>query len=168
MQDQNSQQQPVMNNEALCAEHWRKFIAEQVCEVDHNVRYECWYFGDSESMAAELGQLVKQGVKTATSSLLWEYEADGEALPEAGEYSIITTWNGDPICIIQTIDVAVMPFNKVAAEFAYAEGEGNRSLDYWRTVHWKFFSRVCKVISRAPSMTMPVVCERFQLVYPLV
>ena len=114
-----------------------------------------------------MGQLVKQGVKTATSSLLWEYEADGEALPEAGEYSIITTWKGDPICIIQTIDVAVMPLNKVAAEFAYAEGEGDRTLDYWRTVHWKFFSRVCKVISLAPSMTMPVVCERFQLVYPL-
>jgi len=91
MQDQNSQKEPVMNNEALCAEHWREFSSKQVSEVDHNAHYECWHFGDSKSMAAELGQLVKMGVKTATSSLLWEYEADGEALPEAGEYSIITT-----------------------------------------------------------------------------
>jgi len=124
------------------------------------VHYECWYFGDSETIADVLGQLVKQGIKTATSSLLWEYEADVEALPVTGEYSIITNWKGDPICVIQTIDVGVMPFDQVSAEFAYEEGEGDRSLDYWRTVHWKFFSRMCNVIGREPSMSMPVVCEQ--------
>ena len=45
-----------------------------------------WQF---RTLAEEPGQLVVQGIKTATSSLLWEYEADGEALLEAGEYSII-------------------------------------------------------------------------------
>lgn len=155
----------MMSNEVLCAVYWQKFVAEQVYDIDHNVPYECWYFGDTETMADELALLVKQGIKTATSSLLWEYEADCEALPETGEYSIITNWNGDPICVIQTIDVMVMSFEQVPDEFAYDEGEGDRSLDYWRTVHWVFFSRMCKVIGYEPSMTMPVVCERFRLVY---
>ena len=88
-----------MINMEQCEEDWEKFIAEQVCDVDQTVLYECWFFDDSETMADELGQLVVLGINTATSSLSWEYEVDGETLPEAGEYSIITNWKGDPICL---------------------------------------------------------------------
>jgi uncharacterized protein YhfF len=73
---------------------------------------------------------------------------------------------GQPVCIIQTTQVEIKPFNQVDADFAAAEGEGDRSLAYWRDVHWRFFSRECQTIGREPSLTIPVVCERFRLVYP--
>ena len=131
-------------------------------------RYEAWGFGDSPEMADDLGQLVKAGIKTATCSLRWEYEADGDPLPQVGELSIILDGAGDPLCIIETTEIEVKPYNEVDAQFAYEEGEGDRSLAYWRQVHWRFFSRVCDRIKRPLSETMPLVCERFRVVYPLI
>ena len=34
----------------------------------------------------------------------------------------------------------MVPFDLVDEEQAYKEGEGNRSLDYWRKVHNEFFT----------------------------
>jgi uncharacterized protein YhfF len=127
--------------------------------------YEAWSFGDKPETADELAALVLEGPKRATASLLWVYETEGETLPQAGDLSVILDGQGQPVCIIQTTQVDINPFNQVDADFAAAEGEGDRSLAYWRDVHWRFFSRECQTIGREPSLTMPVVCERFQLVY---
>ena len=48
---------------------------------------------------------------------------------------------------------------------AATEGEGDGSLRYWREVHWAYFGRVCKRIRRVPSPRMPIVCERFEVIY---
>lgn len=128
--------------------------------------YEAWYFGDSEAMANELGDLVRRGIKTATASLLWEYEAEGEAPPQVGDLSIITTFDGEPLCLIETTEVEIKPFNEVDAQFAYDEGEGDRSLAYWRQGHWSFFTKYCQILGRQPRQDMPVVCERFRVVFP--
>lgn len=39
---------------------------------------------------------VRDGVKTATASALWDYEAEGESLPEEGEFSIVLDGRGHP------------------------------------------------------------------------
>ena len=124
-----------------------------------------WGFGDSPAMADELGALVRQGVKTATCSLLWEYEADGEVIPQVGEQNIILDGAGQPLCVIETTEIEIKPYNEVDAQFAYDEGEGDRSLAYWRDAHWHFFSRSCERIKRPISETMPLVCERFRVIY---
>jgi len=124
-----------------------------------------WGFGDSPEMANELGSLVYQGTKTATCSSVWEMEFDGEAIPQPGDLSIILDGQGDPICIIETTEVEVKPFNAVNARFAFDEGEGDRSLAYWRDAHWRFFSRSLPTIGRTPGETMPLVCERFRVVW---
>jgi uncharacterized protein YhfF len=61
----------------------------------------------------------------------------------------------------------VVPFNKVSAEFAASEGEGDGSLTFWRQAHLQYFTRECARIGRPFEQSMPVVCERFCLVYPL-
>ncbi len=146
--------------------YWQAFLDSLKNEV-HLAVYEAWSFGDSAEMADRLGALVKAGIKTATAGLAWEYEHDGVSLPQAGGYSVILDGAGMPLCIIQTTDVSLKPFQEVDAQFAYDEGEGDRSLAYWRQVHWQFFSRVCSAINRLPQEDMPVVCERFRLVYGL-
>ena len=105
--------------------------------------YQAWGFGDSPEMANALGLLVRDGVKNATASLLWAYEADGEPLPLAGDHSIIIDGSGQPLCIIRTTRVYILPFSEVDEEQAYLEGEGDRSLAFWRDVHWDFFRREC-------------------------
>ena len=116
-------------------------------------------------MADELGGLIADGTKTATCSALWEYEAEGEPLPEVGVKTVVLDGNSDPLCIVETMEVEVRPYDRVDALFAYEEGEGDRSLEYWREAHWRFFSRTLPDIGKEPEMDMPLVCERFRVIY---
>lgn len=146
--------------------YWQAFLASLPEGVQPPETYQAWGFGDSPEMADALGSLVIAGIKTATASLVWAYEAEDEPFPEIGDYSIILDGQGRPLCIIQITRVYVSPFNEVDDEQAYLEGEGDRSLAYWQEVHWTFFGRECMQIGREPSREMPVLCERFELVYP--
>lgn len=124
---------------------------------------DAWAFGDGPEMADRLGALVVDGVKTATSGALWEYEHTGEALPAVGDLSIVLDGRGAPLCLIEITEVHVLAFDQVPADIAHDEGEGDRSLASWREAHWAFFSRSLPRIGREPSMDMPLVCERFRV-----
>ncbi len=145
---------------------WETYLATlSVKERAAQAGYTAWGFGNTPQMADELGDLVRRGIKTATCSLLWEYEAELENMPQEGEYSIILNGAGLPICIIETVEVQIKPYNQVEAPFAYEEGEGDRSLAYWRKAHWNFFEKGCEALGKERSETMPLVCERFRLLF---
>lgn len=144
---------------------WERYLASLPPGSRVPDTYSAWSFGDGPEMADELGALVYQGVKTATCGLWYEYKAEGEPLPKPGDLSVITGGDGRPLCIIETTEVRVQPFNTVDAQFAYDEGEGDRSYEYWREGHWRFFTRACAELGCEVSETMPVVCERFRVVY---
>ncbi len=55
-----------------------------------------------------------------------------------GDYSVILNSSGEAVCIIKTLKVYVTSFNQVSDEHAFKEGEGDRSLEYWRMVHVSF------------------------------
>ena len=125
--------------------------------------YDAWAFGDDPD---ELARLVNDGVKTATASgALW-YDLEGEDLPKAGQYSVILDTRDEAVCIIRTTRVFTVPFNEVDDVQAYREGEGDRTLSYWRQVHERFFSEELASIGRTFDEKMLVVCEEFQKVYP--
>lgn len=156
-----------MNQPSLTPEllpFWQAFLA---CEPALRASrfYESFYFADSEAVANHLAELVLAGVKRATAALVWGLEAEGKEPPRQGDLSIVTDWSGRPLCVIETIGTEVVPFENVNAEFAAAEGEGDKSLEYWRKEHWSFFSRECSQIGYEPTPQMPVLCERFKVVY---
>lgn len=124
-----------------------------------------WSFGDSPELADELLALVMDGRKTATCDSVWAYEAAGEPLPQPGDLSIVLDGRGAPACVIETTEVRIMPMNEVDAQFAYDEGEGDRSYENWRQGHLRFFTRACKELGCTFDESMPVVAERFRVVY---
>ena len=128
--------------------------------------YQVWHFGDSAQLARELADLVLHGPKRATAGLLWDAEIDPTMTPVLGGYSLVTDRAGAPLLVIQTTRVDILPYGEVDADFAAAEGEGDGSLAYWRNAHWAYFSRRCAALGRAPSEDMPVILERFALIYP--
>ena len=69
------------------------------------------------------------------------------------------------VCIIKTTKVYVAAFDEVSEHHAYEEGEGDRSLDYWRQVHEEFFRKELKTIRKDFDTKMKVVCEEFEVVY---
>ncbi len=124
--------------------------------------YEAWSFGDD---ADELARLVKEGIKTATCSALCFYEMEGEALPEAGEYSVILDSEEQAVCIIRTTRVYTTKFSQVTKEHAEKEGEGDRSLEYRRDTHRRFFTEELQEEEMEFSEDLELVCEEFERCY---
>ncbi len=124
--------------------------------------YEAWAFGDDPDGLAEL---VKKRIKTATCSAYVFYELEHEEIPRVGEYSIIEDSNENAVCIIRTTKVYITAYDEVTAEHAFKEGEGDRSLSYWRKVHEDFFTEELKEIDKPFDPKMKLVCEEFEVVY---
>lgn len=125
---------------------------------------EAWAFGATPQHADGLLELVLAGTKTGTASSGWDYEASGEALPAVGDLSVILDGASRPRAVLETTDVRVMPFHDVPAAHAFAEGEGDRSLEHWREVHERFWHQHSEN-PRGFAPDMPVVCELFRVVY---
>jgi uncharacterized protein YhfF len=146
--------------------YWYAFLASLPANSNYFGKpYVAEGFGDNPKLADELGQLIARGIKTGTCSALWEWEAEGNPIPQPGLISIVLDGVGQPMCIIETTEVFVCRFSAVDEEFAYAEGEGDFSLEHWREAHTKFFSRTLPKIGKEFSEEMPLVCERFKLIY---
>ena len=137
---------------------WRSFVEETGIDGP----YTAWAFGNDPAMADDLGRLVRDGPKRATTSLLSWYEGDdAEPMPVAGALSVVLDGRGEPICVIRTTEVEVRPFGLVDEAFAWVEGEGDRSLAYWRAAHIDFFASE----GRPVAEDTPVVLETFELLW---
>lgn len=152
-----------MTEDASVREFWRRYCDSVGLPPNHP--FEAWAFEKGGEMADELAALVIDGPKRATAGLVVDYMSDWNALPESGDYSVILDGAGRPVAVIRTTDVQVRPFGEVDEAFAYDEGEGDRTLAWWRRVHWDYFSRQCKARGEVMDESQPVVLERFELVY---
>lgn len=126
-----------------------------------NKSYTSWQFGEK---ADELAKLVIDGIKTATTSAFILY-GDYEPLPKKDEYSVILDSNDEAVCIIKTIKVYLERFSSISSEYALKEGEGDKSLEYWKKVHKDFFTKELEDAGLEFDEDMIVVCEEFELVY---
>jgi uncharacterized protein YhfF len=124
-------------------------------------------YGDSARLSEELLALIRKGQKRAGTSLLWAIEAESEAVPKPGDLEIVLDYWNEPALITRTLQVEVVAFSDVTAEYAAIEGEDDGSLASWRRGHWAFFTRECARIGREPSEDMPVVCSIFELLQVL-
>jgi uncharacterized protein YhfF len=123
-----------------------------VAERYKNLR--AFAFGDSPALADELLDLVLKGVKSATCST-----EDEPNTSTPGERWIVLDGRGEPRCVIESTEVTFRRYNEVDAAFAHDEGEGDRSLAYWRDAHRRYFTRLGRF-----SDDMMLMCERFRLV----
>ena len=144
--------------------YWNRYlttlgVSESVPDFDF------WHFGESERMANDLAELVRRGIKTATSSLGWKYEEKGWREPKAGDRVVITYWDGRPACIIEITEAVIKPFDQIDENFTRDYGEGDRNLAWWRKEMWDYYSGDCREFGRHPSPKMLIACQRFRLLY---
>ena len=156
-----------MQRNAQTEAFWQAYLSS-VPHAEEAIRrfYEVFQIGNSPEAADEGATLIKQGVKTATSSLLWTYQATNKPLPAVGSLSIVIDGRGHPVCVVETMAVEMKGFADVDAAFAYDYGEWDRTLETWRAYCWAFNAPRCHALGKAPTPEMPLVCERFQVVYP--
>jgi uncharacterized protein YhfF len=154
-----------MQNEMI-ETYWHAFLATLPARSPYlKALHTAEGWGDGPEMADELGALIAAGTKTATCSAVWEWETEGQAWPEPGYLTIVLDGREQPLCIVETMESTVKLYNEVDAQFAFDEGEGDRSLGYWREAHRQYFTRTLAKIGRQFSEDMPLVCERFRVIY---
>lgn len=115
---------------------------------------ETFSFGDSPELAQELAELVVAGRKRATC---WPV-SEGE-LTHVGKRMVVLDGRGKPVAVIETVELTQKRYDQVDAQFAHDEGEGDRTLAYWREAHRNYFTRLKTF---APDMLLW--CERFRVV----
>ncbi|MBE6133453.1 MAG: ASCH domain-containing protein [Erysipelotrichaceae bacterium] len=125
-------------------------------------KYEAWAFGGAPD---KLAKLVLKGIKTATCSAYELYQVENEPIPQVGDYSVILDSKDNAVCIIQTTKIYIAPYSSCSKEHAYKEGEGDRSLQYWKDVHKEFFTDEMKSINKSFDENMLLIYEEFVVVY---
>jgi uncharacterized protein YhfF len=146
--------------------YWNRFLQSQPPESPYRSRsWQAEKWGDDRETADQLGSLIACGTKTATCSSVWEWEAEGLPVPEPGSLTIVLDGEGSPLCLIETVEVEIKPFCEVDERFAWEEGEGDRSLEGWRRIHQRHFSRILAKMGKRPAPDMLLVCERIRVVY---
>ena len=75
-------------------EFWQEFCEAE--NLNSQTPFQVWHFGIGREDAEELSDLVLQGKKTATASLVWEYDDKPEDAPITGGYSVVTDFDGNP------------------------------------------------------------------------
>ena len=116
---------------------------------------ESFSFGDSPELANELLELVLAAEKTATC---WA-ASEGDKGVAVGKRWVVKDGQGRPSAILETVELSRRRFGDMDAAFAHDEGEGDRSLAYWRRAHTAYFTRRGEF-----SPDMELYCERFRLV----
>jgi uncharacterized protein YhfF len=66
---------------------------------------------------------------------------------------------GRPRAVLETIELTQCRFNEVDERFPCDEGEGDRTLAFWRRAHREYFTRKDQLADG-----MLLCCERFRLV----
>ena len=154
----------VKENNKSVEKLWKDFLSKnphnRIKDIPESI-----YFCDNEKDADECADLVAQGIKQATATSLWWFKKNNESLPEIGDQFIVTDWKGNAKAIIQTAKIELVPFNKVTAEFAETEGEGDKSLKYWKEVHEAYYKREMEPSGDKFDENMIIVCEYFKTIF---
>ncbi|WP_291870539.1 ASCH domain-containing protein [Maribacter sp.] len=143
---------------------WGDYLDKHLEDAFHEAP-KTTHFCDNEKDANECAMLVKSGIKKATTDSLIGIQNKNEKLPKIGDFTVVTNWNGEAQCIIETKKVTLKPFFSIDETYANKEGEGDKSLAYWKKVHWEYYTREFEAFNRKPSESMIVVCQEFELVF---
>lgn len=135
---------------------WREFVAAHPeCAAEQP---EVEPFGDSREMADELARLVLDGTKRATASPVVE------GVPPSDAHWVLLDGRGEAVAVVKTTEIRLGRLDSVDVSFAWDEGEGDRTRDWWLDAHRGFFRRRHPEVADVDAM--PTVFERFRVVWP--
>ncbi|HSN71529.1 MAG TPA: ASCH domain-containing protein [Steroidobacteraceae bacterium] len=129
--------------------------------LSDEVRWRTRRLGDSPEICALLVELIRTGRKTGTFSLLAEFEETGRPPPQAGEFLVITNYDGQPGCCVRLETVECLPFERVDEAWVQVEGPSLRELGPWREIHEQYWTQMLGRWGRSFTREIPVLCQRF-------
>lgn len=126
--------------------------------------YESFHFCDNQQDADICADLVVRGIKRATAASVEELKLLDMRPARVGDVSVVTTWDGEAVAIIETTQIEVRRLGDVDEAFALREGEGDKTLAWWRTAHEAYYRRVLEGTGIRVDDDLLIVCEHFERV----
>ncbi|RVL95607.1 ASCH domain-containing protein [Sinorhizobium meliloti] len=117
--------------------------------------------GSTPASADEGVRVIIEGIKTATSSPLWDFP-DG-CIPFEGALSVLLDGQGKARAILETVSVEIIPFDQVSEDFAFAYGEGDRSLTWFRNAIGRWYEDYAAKSGAAFTRETRIICERIRV-----
>ncbi|WP_261817845.1 ASCH domain-containing protein [Vibrio gallicus] len=135
-------------------------------QIDPLSRISFEHFCADEFNANECAKLINNHQKRASCSLKSGYDIEGVPLPKAGDLTVVLDWQQNPVCIIQIERVETCAFKDVGQEFATLEGEGDKTLEWWKKAHQKFFDDYAQQLGITFTPDSILVLEYFNKIFP--
>ncbi len=118
--------------------------------------------GNTIKDADEGAELILGGIKTATSSAHWHYP-DGR-IPFVGALSVVVDGADLTRGVVETVRVEHVAFSAINASFAFAYGEGPRTLEWWRIVIGDWYRSEAERHGVKFDTNTVLICEWFRLI----
>jgi uncharacterized protein YhfF len=83
-----------------------------------------------------------------------------------GGYVVLLDGANRPRAIWRTTEVRTGPLNSVDERFAWDEGEGERTREWWLSAHRRFFARRAAAQGFSMHDEIETMFERFTIVWP--
>ncbi len=154
-----------MNQVLTPEEFWEAYCDHNMDLNKEELYYDVWQFLDGAKGCDRLASMCLAGIKTATSSLYEAFELDDVKVPEEGDYSIILDSEEIPLFILRDTKVEIKKFSEVDADFAFKEGEGDQTLEYWQKTKKKYFEKKAEEYGIEFSDDTLIVCEEFEVIF---
>jgi len=141
------------------ARFWQRFTASEAATRFRNpALYGSVSIGSTAESADEGAQMILDGRKTATSSL-----PDGDATrPVVGALSVVLDGAGQPVAVIETIEVALRTLDELDDDFAEEYGEWDLSVEMLRA---ELRLSYAPALDEDDGQTAQLLCEHFRVVY---
>lgn len=144
-------------------EYWNKFLTETGRSLDERCAGDM-HFEAKGFVGDELISLVLSGQKTALFLSFATFAIDQEPLPVSEELYIILDRADNPVCVIETESVNIIPFNEVTWGMAQKEGE-DENLESWREKKREYLEDEGAILGFEFSMDIKLVYQTFKVVY---
>ena len=141
--------------------------ARSACPEQRIDTYKVRTYGNSKAMADIIVPLILAGEKTGTFALAAEFSAAPSRAPNTGDYYVVTHFDGAPALLYRITEVQTVPFEGINHDHVQVEGPNARNVAVWRQIHWDYWGGMMRAHGGEPSMQMPVIFQRFVVLYPL-
>ena len=95
--------------------------------------------GNPGPLRDKVVQAALEVKKTATTSLLSEWDDNNEKLPKAGESRLMIDSSGEPVAIVEILQVDIRELGEMDYDTVKAEGEDFKDVAQWRKSHEQFW-----------------------------
>ena len=135
--------------------------------VDSNLSdsYEVRWFGIDAETTQMIFDYIKDGVKVGTFTLPWILENTGQSQAEAGQPVILIDYDGTPTLVLRILESTTVAFGDIDASITRLDGPAVQDPEIWKPLHQQFWEAQLAKFGLTVTDSMPVLVEKFELVY---